>query len=51
MKMDSGKSLKLKSTPCSQIFQASLSQSMTESYSLTEIKSELSSLKGLLLNR
>ncbi|XP_046855717.1 peroxisomal membrane protein PEX14-like isoform X2 [Xenia sp. Carnegie-2017] len=31
--------------------QACLSQSMTESYSLTEIKSELSSLKGLLLNR
>ncbi|CAB4033772.1 Hypothetical predicted protein, partial [Paramuricea clavata] len=31
--------------------QASLSQSMSESYSLTEIKSELSSLKGLLLNR
>ncbi|XP_028399130.1 peroxisomal membrane protein PEX14-like [Dendronephthya gigantea] len=31
--------------------QACLSQSMTESYSLSEIKSELSSLKGLLLNR
>lgn len=33
------------------IFQACQSQSITENYSLTEIKYELSSLKGLLLNR